>query len=281
MKVSAIIPFYRHAACIERAVDSVWKQTVRPEETIIVNDGSTSAGSSALKRLAHTYEGLKIVDLDTNMGPGKARNVGWDFARGDYLAFLDADDTWHPQKTAVQLEWFRRHPDAHLICGESVFIQSASQVERDIAPCSCYQLRPIDLLLHNPVSTRTVMLRKDIDLRFAEHKRNSEDYQLYLTAVLKDFKFYFCQARLAYCFKSEFGDGGLSARLAPAHRGHVDTLRRIRIQGLMPPHLYLTLRLLAQLKYYRRRLFVRLGINRRTKPMGLALKPYIPFFRFK
>jgi glycosyltransferase involved in cell wall biosynthesis len=283
MRVSTIIPYYCHGASIGRAVASVWHQTIRPYEIIIVDDGTPEKEAAALKHLAETYPAhtLKIIRLPFNQGPGRARNIGWSKAMGDYVAFLDADDTWHPQKIALQLQLMGRHSEYHGICGGTAFVDTFSEIEYGLMDSRLYRLRPIDLLLHNPVSTRTVMLRRDFQLRFAEHKKNSEDYQLYLTAVLMGFNLYFFNAKLAYCFKAEYGEEGLGANLKSAHKGHVDTLERVKGQGLISPALFLLLRLLAQLKHYRRRLFVRLGINRREQPFGIFFKKYIPFFRFK
>ena len=282
MKVSTIIPYYCHGESIGRAVASVWNQTIRPHEIIIVDDGSPEEEAAALKHLAETYPAdmLKIIRLSFNQGPGRARNIGWSEATGDYVAFLDADDIWHPQKIALQLKLIG-YSKGHGICGGTGFLEAFSEIEAELMPPRLYRLRPIDLLLHNPVSTGTVMLRRDFQLRFAEHKKNSEDYQLFLTAVLMGFNLYYCSAKLAYCFKAEYGEAGLSAKLESAHKGHMDSLKRVKDQGLIPPVLYLLLQLLAQVKHYRRRLFVRLGIHRRREPFGIFLKKYIPFFRFK
>ena len=283
MKVSAIIPYYCHGESIGRAVASVWNQTKRPHEIIIIDDGSPEKEATALKVLADTYpaDTLKIIRLPFNQGPGRARNIGWSEAVGDYVAFLDADDIWHPQKIELQLQLIGSHPECHGICGGTAFIKTSSEIENGLMNARHYRLRPIDLLLHNPVSTRTVMLRRDIKLRFAEHKKNSEDYQLFLTAVLMGFNLYYCNTQLAYCFKAEYGEDGLSAKLLSAHEGHVDSLRRVKDLGLISQPFYFLLRLLAQAKYYRRRLFVRLGLNRREETIGILLKRYIPFFRFK
>ena len=283
MKVSTVIPYFGDGASIGRAVESVWKQTLRPEEIIIVNDGSPEKADAVLRSLVEAYPPgiLRICHLGANQGPGRARNIGWSYARGEYVALLDADDIWHPQKIELQLRWFRQHPETHLLCGGTSLVDPSSQVDYSTMDLRFFKLRPIDLLIHNPISTRTVMLRRDIGLRFAEHKRNSEDYQLYLTAVLKGYNLYYCDAKLAYCFKAEFGEGGLSARLEAAHRGHVDTLQQVYRQGLISHLMYLALRLFAQLKHFRRGLFVRLGLNRQDEPMGIGLKRYIPFFRFK
>lgn len=283
MKVSTIIPYYCHGASIGRAVASVWNQTIRPHEIIIVDDGTPEKEAAALIQLAEIYpaDTLKIIRLHRNQGPGRARNIGWSIAVGEYVSFLDADDTWHPQKIALQLQLIGHHSECHGICGGTALGDTSSDIDYDLMDSRHYRLRPIDLLLHNPVSTRTVMLRRDLKLRFAEHKRNSEDYQLYLTAVLMGFNLYYYNAKLAYYFKAEYGEDGLSAKLESAHKGHVDTLVQVKSQGLISPALYILLRLFAQLKHYRRRLFVRLGINRREEPFGIFLKKYIPFFRFK
>jgi glycosyltransferase involved in cell wall biosynthesis len=267
VKVSAIIPFYRHSATITRAVASVWHQSMRPDETIVVNDGSPACDGGLLDHLTVVYPArwLKVIHLETNQGPGKARNVGWQHARGEYVAFLDADDVWHPQKLELQLHWLKRHPEAQGLCTRTQTIACESVMHPFKGNLRPILLRPVDMLLRNAISTRTVVLRRDIEFRFAEHKKNSEDYQLYLTAVLSGCRIYISKVKLAFCFKAEFGENGLSACLDAAHRGHVDSLNIVYRQGLISKQVYRSILLLAQLKHIRRRLIVWLFVNRSRK----------------
>ena len=96
--VSVVVPCFACAGTIERAVASVAAQTCRPLELILVNDASLDETAACLQRLHDQYpEWVHVVHLAVNVGAGEARNAGWSVAKGKYIAFLDADDSWHPR----------------------------------------------------------------------------------------------------------------------------------------------------------------------------------------
>jgi glycosyltransferase involved in cell wall biosynthesis len=107
MKISVIIPAYNAAAYIERALRSVLNQSRPADEIIVVNDGSTDGTSQILKR----YEGKIRIIEQVNTGVSAARNAGIRAAAGDWIAFLDADDEWLPEKLAKQSQFHLNHPD--------------------------------------------------------------------------------------------------------------------------------------------------------------------------
>jgi glycosyltransferase involved in cell wall biosynthesis len=97
--VSVIIPCFNAAAHLGDAISSVLQQSEKHIEVIVVDDGSTDASAS----LAASF-GAKVRYLhQQNQGAASARNSGLQQARGQYIAFLDADDWWHPQKLEAQL----------------------------------------------------------------------------------------------------------------------------------------------------------------------------------
>jgi glycosyltransferase involved in cell wall biosynthesis len=104
--VSIIIPVYNYGQFLGAAIDSVMKQSYRPIEVIIVDDGSTDNTSD----IAHSYEDVQYV-YQPNQGVAVARNTGISKARGKFIAFLDADDTWHPDKLEIQIRHLIEHPD--------------------------------------------------------------------------------------------------------------------------------------------------------------------------
>jgi glycosyltransferase involved in cell wall biosynthesis len=108
--VSVIIPAYNSAATISRALDSVLRQSVPASEIIVIDDGSQDELESALQ----PYRERVLFLRQQNAGPAAARNNGARNARGRLLAFLDADDFWHPRKLELQLAAFRERPDISL-----------------------------------------------------------------------------------------------------------------------------------------------------------------------
>src|SRR6185503_2024667 len=105
--VSAVIPAYQAAAFLADAVESVLAQTEPVGEIVVVDDGSTD-GTAAVA--ASFGDRVRYVRQE-NQGVAAARNRGVAEARGRLVAFLDADDTWEPEKTARQLAHLRAHPD--------------------------------------------------------------------------------------------------------------------------------------------------------------------------
>jgi glycosyltransferase involved in cell wall biosynthesis len=105
--VSAIIPVYNGERFDETALRSVLAQTHQEIEVIVVDDGSTD-GSAAV---AGGFEGVRVV-RQPNAGVSVARNNGVDASQGEYLAFLDIDDTWRPEKTGRQLALLEAHAEA-------------------------------------------------------------------------------------------------------------------------------------------------------------------------
>ena len=112
--ISAIIPAYNSADFITDAVASMRAQTHPVDEIIIVDDGSSDNTREVIQHL-----GDDIVTIhQANAGPSAARNAGLARARGEFIAFLDADDQWTPDKTANQLEVFARYPDLALVAAD-------------------------------------------------------------------------------------------------------------------------------------------------------------------
>ncbi len=106
--VSVIIPTYNRAQVLPAAVDSVLAQTVPPEEILIVDDGSSDETAAVCARFTAPVRYIRI----DNGGAGRARNIGLAEARGEWIAFLDSDDQWIPEKLAVQLAVLAEKPQA-------------------------------------------------------------------------------------------------------------------------------------------------------------------------
>lgn len=104
--VSVIVPTYNRAALLEEAIASVLAQTFTDWELIVVDDGSTDATAAMLAKLDESR--LRVVRVDHTGSPARVRNAGLAVARGKYVAFLDDDDLWRPEKLAVQVPLLER-----------------------------------------------------------------------------------------------------------------------------------------------------------------------------
>ena len=105
--VSTIIPAYRAAATIRRAVDSALAQTILPTEIVIVDDGSPDDLTTALRPYG---DRVRLV-RKPNGGAASARNLGIEQVTGEWIAFLDADDYWEPHRLERQFALLQRHPE--------------------------------------------------------------------------------------------------------------------------------------------------------------------------
>lgn len=120
--VSIIIPFYNTERFLQEAIESVLAQTYADWELLLVDDGSTD-GSSAIARRYADRVPPKIRCLEHpdhgNCGQAASRNLGIAAARGDFLALLDADDVWLPQKLEQQVPILEAHPEVSMVYGPS------------------------------------------------------------------------------------------------------------------------------------------------------------------
>jgi glycosyltransferase involved in cell wall biosynthesis len=105
--VSVVIPAYNRRDCIERAVASIQRQTHENWEALVVDDGSTDGTRGLVETLARRDSRIRLIRHERNRGAQAARNSGIDTARGEWIAFLDSDDTWLPQSLEVRLRLAR------------------------------------------------------------------------------------------------------------------------------------------------------------------------------
>ena len=111
--LTVIIPAYNAGLYIEEALRSVFAQGYRPVEVIVVDDGSTDDTAARVKSFASE---VRYV-FQKNAGAAVARNYGVELARGDYFAFLDADDRWTSGKIQLQMKILREDPDLDMVFG--------------------------------------------------------------------------------------------------------------------------------------------------------------------
>jgi len=217
--VSVVIPCYNAQFTLRRALASVAAQSARVLEVIAVDDASTDGTGALLATLQaeHRAHWLKVIRLERNGGVAAARNAGWDAAAGECVAFLDADDIWHPDKVAIQHQVMRSRPDAAL----SAHLHTIESASPPAGPARISEVRAQDLLWRNRFVTPSVMVRRSLGARFRREQRHMEDHLLWMQLALSGHKILLIERPLATLFKAPFGAAGLSAQLVSMERAEL------------------------------------------------------------
>ncbi len=118
-RISVVIPVFNGAGFIGEAIESVLAQDEKPLEIIVVDDGSTDNSAE----IAESFGSPVLVLRQENRGPAAARNRGLRAARGQYIAFLDADDLYSPDKFALQADRLDRHPGVDIVIGKQRYLR--------------------------------------------------------------------------------------------------------------------------------------------------------------
>lgn len=264
MSIAVVIPCYQCTATIARAIASVAAQTLRPQELILVDDASHDGTLAELHRLKQHYgpDWVTVLAQTKNQGPGAARNRGWNAATSEFIAFLDADDSWHPEKLARQSAQFEHNPHFAGLGHRAAVVGSEQQAKHD-KPLTNEQLKVsqvgfTQLLRSNVFLTSTMMLRREITARFAEDKYYSEDYLLWLTLVAQGVNLGTSNAKLTYQYKQAFGAGGLTGNILNMHRGERDNFTRLYRQGY-----------LSSMSYFRSRVRLAIKLCKRGALLGV------------
>ena len=160
-RVSVIIPAYNAAATLKVAIDSVLRQSYRDFELIIVNDGSTDETAELL----HSYAGRIIVVERANGGAAAARNSALAIARGNYIAFLDADDIWRSELLARLVPVLDSDPGCVMAYADLEIIDSnGNSLHTSLIADTSAHAPTLDEMLHRvwPIMPSAVVMRKSV-----------------------------------------------------------------------------------------------------------------------
>jgi glycosyltransferase involved in cell wall biosynthesis len=166
--ITIVIATKNGAKLLSRAVESIQKQTLQYWELVIVSDGSTDNTAEIARQLASSDPRITVIELEENVGPGAARNIAIEKAKGKYIAFLDDDDSWlSAEKLVRQKDYLDAHPNTVVV--------GASRVEfiRETNSGSSHHMfwlsQEVDaqkihanMLSYNPIVTSSAMIRKDV-----------------------------------------------------------------------------------------------------------------------
>ena len=177
LTISVVIPFFR-AEFFHETMASVLAQTRLPEEIVVVNDGSAPEDAAQLSR----YEDSARIIHQPNRGPGAARNTGVALASGEWIAFLDDDDIWEPDRLRILCEYIAKHPECNVI-HNAVRVLGTERISRK----SDLTLRDFLLTYPSPAKPSSVMIRKNVMLQSGLMNPAlalSEDYDCFLRIAM-------------------------------------------------------------------------------------------------
>ena len=163
--VSIVMPAYNCAATLAASVESVLAQHYENWELLILDDGSRDETWPLMQKLAERDSRIRAVQNERNLGVGRTRNRGVGLAEGDWVAFLDSDDLWTPDKLEKQLALSEAHPETGLLYTGSGFIR-ADGTPMDYVLHVPETLDRRQLLKQNLISCSSVLARKALLERY-------------------------------------------------------------------------------------------------------------------
>lgn len=225
MKVSVIIPMYNSKDTIKSAIESVLNQTYKePIEIIVVNDGSKDGCEKIVEKMIinnQTNRTIKLINKP-NGGVSSARNRGIKEASGEYIAFLDSDDMWHPQKLELVFEALK--DDSIKFIGHSYTLENNFDKKFNLEKLS--KVSFTKLLLKNFAVTPSIIIKKEICEYFDETMTHTEDHELWLRIALKT-DVHYLDLPLTTLGRPTMTRGGLSANRWAMRKGELQMYKNI------------------------------------------------------
>lgn len=187
--ISVIVPAYNAAKTLPGALRSVAEQTLSPLEILVVDDASRDDTVEVAR--GFDDDRVRVLALEANAGPSAARNAGLSEARGEFVAFLDADDTWKPRKLELQHALISRDPDLAIVSCDSEYYTPEGKLKRRshaVLPPGTGPDGWKTLLEYNFMPTPTVMGRREQFCRlggFDTGLEFGEDLDLWIRASVE------------------------------------------------------------------------------------------------
>lgn len=186
--VSVIMPSFNSEKFIGEAILSVIKQDYINLELIIIDDNSSDNSLKIIKKFQNQDERIKLIKLNSNKGPGFARNEGLKVALGKYITFLDSDDLWKIDKLKTQIPIMERLsiPVTHTDYG---YLNAKGEILSKTFKTSNYEIGFKDLLKRTEISCLTIVYNKElVGVNFFPEIKRKQDYVVWLNILKKGYK---------------------------------------------------------------------------------------------
>jgi glycosyltransferase involved in cell wall biosynthesis len=258
INISVVIPMYNAALTIFNTLESVRNQEFDGDlEIIVVNDGSTDNSLGLVTKYKNEHEALNILIIDkANGGVASARNAGIKAAKDEFMALLDSDDEWLPNKLKTIMPYFS---NMEIDC-------IGSSRNGRILKCGFKTIKkltriyPHDLVFRWNPQTSSVVLRKSIVEKiglYNESMKYAEDCEYWLR-IAYYCKFFVIPDSLVITGrgKHDYGESGLSGNLKAMHVGELRAIYSAFNMGAITSFTYCLALLFASLKYMKRKIIV-------------------------
>lgn len=189
--ISIIIPVYNAQEYILHTINSVLEQSYQTFEIIVVDNCSTDNSRTLIKNIQDNR--ISLIELDYNSGgPARPRNIGLENAKGDYVAFLDADDIWERNKLETQLSFLMKNDVEFTSCGYTLIDKKNKEIK--LGSLSSFYIDYInktticDLIKNNFILTSAVLVKRSLLKKFNESEKYvaAEDFDMWLQ-ILADY----------------------------------------------------------------------------------------------
>lgn len=189
--LSIVIPAYNASEYLAETIESVLSQTFTDFELLIINDGSTDNTAEIVNIYSEKDNRIKLFSQQ-NQGVSFARNTGIKIAKGEYIAFLDSDDKWLPNKLAVHMEHFHKTPNLGISFGRVEFITFDGKSTNYFSKSRLFNIAPEHLYYENLIITpsNAVIRRTIFDSigGFDSNLCGTEDAELFFRIIYKGWK---------------------------------------------------------------------------------------------
>lgn len=253
--LSVVIPCYNSALTIVESLNSIFIQKYKINEIILVDDGSSDNTVSTIEEYIKesSFSNFKLIK-QKNSGPSAARNNGIKNSTSEWIAFLDSDDKWLPDKLEKQLHFLKLNPKIVLISGGhgNFFFDKKVDSQKINLKKLCFK---------NFFETPTVIVKKDVVSKFFfdENMRYSEDYNLWLNIVSEHDSLYVNSIlSMSILNKKSFGESGLSKNLFSMEKGELKAITNQRKKGSISFPFYALVVSVSILKFIRRLIITKL-----------------------
>ncbi|WP_413516855.1 glycosyltransferase family 2 protein [Photobacterium phosphoreum] len=216
--VSIITPSFNCIATIEKTVHSVISQTMDNWELLIVDDCSTDSSYDLITNISNVDDRIKTFKNTVNLGASKSRNKLIELSVGNYIAFLDTDDIWHPRKLELQIKAMNNN---NCLASHSCYYRVDENGNKISLVTPRERVSYKDMLTHNHIGNLTGIYNAKVLGKFYQKNIGHEDYEMWLRILSKTDSIAVLEPLASYTVSTN----SLSANKLKAAKWHYNILR--------------------------------------------------------